>query len=214
MKIHNYLLIPLILSLLFISACAKKQALISSEYIWNPETESGRLLKILYFDELMGVFNRVSAYNFPVQKNGLGFTVAESCQQKKCTNEEMSKFWLFLASSIDFTVSNNKYGTIQKRATYVVKRRLPDFLFSLKDLNMDNLYKDTNFMGFMFSFTWKSLSYPEGLIKSANFENVHIYIPKLVFKNYLKKDITFAKLLNKSRSYIRINKPEAEELFF
>lgn len=204
--------IPLFMMLLIAGGCAKKEPKYFSDFIWKPETEEGRKLKLLYQDELIDLYKELAYFNFPVQKSGIGFTISEKCQTEGCTYEELNKLWLFIASPLDDSVSANTYNTFEARAEYIIEKRLPDILLPLQRVNLKRLLQDKRFDGIMVSFTWQAKEFPKEMIGKGTFETARIYIPKGIFAKYGSKDIDINELINNAEVYLKLGPYESKRI--
>jgi hypothetical protein len=194
------------------SACAKKELKYYSDYIWKPDTEEGRKLKLLYQDELFNIYKKLSHFNFPVQKSGIGFTISEKCQTEGCMYEELIKFWLFIACPLDVSVSANTYETFESRAEYAIEKRLPDILLPLKTVNFNKIFSDKRFDGIMLSFTWKVKEFPRELIGKSDYETARVYITKDIYIKYINDEIDINELLNNSAIYLKLGPNKSRKI--
>jgi hypothetical protein len=204
--------ITIFITICIFTACAKKELKYYSDYIWKPDSEEGRKLKLIYQDELYNVYKKLSYFNFPVQKSGIGFTISEKCQTEGCKYEELIKFWLFIASPLDIAVSANTYKYFESRAEYAIEKRLPDILLPLKRVDFNKIFTDKRFDGIMFSFTWQVKEFPKELIGQNNFETARVYIPKDIYLKYVNKEIDINALLNNSEIYLKIGPNKSKRI--
>jgi hypothetical protein len=195
------------------AACAKKELKFYSDYIWKPDTEEGRKLKLLYQEELYNVYKRLSFFNIPVQKSGIGFTISEKCQTEGCTYEELNKLWLFIASPVGESVSAKAYNSFENRAEYIIENKLPDLLLAIKTINFEKVFKDKRFDGFLFSFTWGVKEFPKDIIGNSAFETARVYIPKNVYVDYVNNKIDINELLNLSEVYLKTGKNTSKRIY-
>jgi hypothetical protein len=202
----------IILFLCILGACAKKELKYYSDYIWKPDTEEGRRLKLLYQEELFNIYKQLSGFNFPVQKNGIGFTISEKCQTEGCMYEELIRFWLFIACPLDVSVSANTYKTFENRAEYAIEKRLPDILLPLKKIDFNKIFSDKRFDGIMLSFTWQVKEFPKELIGRSNYETARVYISKDIYTKYINKEIDINELLNNSEIYLKLGPNKSKKI--
>lgn len=205
-------LFAIFITICIFTACAKKELKYYSDYIWKPDTEEGRRLKLLYQEELFNIYKQLSGFNFPVQKNGIGFTISEKCQTEGCMYEESIKFWLFIASPLNIAVSANTYKSFENRAEYAIEKRLPDVLFALKSIDFKKIFQDNRFDGIMFSFTWQVKEFPKELIGKNTFETARIYISKDIYTKYVNKEIDINELLNNSEIYLKLGPNKSKKI--
>lgn len=206
------LLTPLFIILLIINGCAKKEPKYYSDYIWKPETEEGRRLKLLYQEELFSLYKELSYFNFPVQKSGIGFTISEKCQTEGCMYEELNRFWLFIASPLNDSVLANTYKSFESRAEYIIEKRLPDILLPLQRVDLKKLFTDNRFDGIMVSFTWLVKEFPKEMMGKSYYETARIYIPKDVFSKYSSKDIDINELINNAAVYLKLGQNKSKRV--
>jgi len=101
--------------------------------------------------------------------------------------EELNRFWLFIASPLNDSVSANTYKTFESRAEYIIEKRLPDILLPLQRVDLKKLFTDNRFDGIMVSFTWLVKEFPEEVMGKTYFETARIYIPRMSLQNIAVK---------------------------
>ena len=85
----------LLILIVFLSACTKKEPLNFADAVFNPQNSYGRELKAKYSVELLNIVNKFSEYGINVQQKGVGFTKGETC--KDCEYKEV----LFALKTVD-----------------------------------------------------------------------------------------------------------------
>ncbi len=205
----KYLFTILNIFFLLTISCTKNTD-IANIYIWEPHTKDARFFKAEFSEELKDIVNTLINYGHNVQKQGVGFTSNYNCNIGKCSDKEQFEHWLFVVID-EKTVDSSKFDTFEKRANYMIDKKLKDILFALKKDYLLNPSKKIT--GILISLKWSEKKKISEMVKIPRYESIDIYIKIEDFILYQKHNISLDNLLKHSTFIKRIqNKSEKIEL--
>lgn len=189
----------LLILIVFLSACTKKEPLNFADAVFNPQNSYGRELKAKYSVELLNIVNKFSEYGINVQQKGVGFTKGETC--KDCEYKE-GEFWLYIVIEHE-NIALKENMSLKVRALMVSENISKDVLFALKTVDLNKLKYDKSFKGVLISGIWGTYTNIKQRVKTENFETVDIYIPKDPFFDYIDGNIKLENILEFAKAYAK-----------